>query len=216
MKMNTLSIGLPSSNPKSWLKDAATTIPGMTEVLYEPLYDSVVWPSGGASTLTLFQEAIGGPSGKTLSDTNMDLAGQLSAGKRFLVLGIELSFFSGAPSFDPGFGINSQLPEDVYGAYGSGSLTFKIQSKDYLRQAPLGTFPPGQGLHTDLWMEGQNVTNDIVTYANFNGRPFSMIGKTLIANQNFSIELKDLPALPTGNDGRIFCHLIGFSGRNVQ
>lgn len=214
--------GLRGNSPNSWFSNNRVNLPDTIETIWEPLYDSVTYPAAGATSLTFFQEQIG-KAGKTLKDTNMDLDGQLPKGKAFLVTGIQLAFYSGLDSdmaHDGDFPLDPNVTSDVRTFTENGHLIFRIQSKDYLRQAPLGKFPPVERLTVSSSLGGDNPAGDTkltsIEYAAPCGREFSINGVLLESNQNFSIELRDLPALPSAQDGKIVCTLNGFIARNAQ
>ncbi len=219
--MNTYNLarGLKAGNPKEWLSRNRVNIPNVKEVIWEPLYDTVTYPAAGASSLILFQDQIG-KSGKTLSQTNMDLDGQLPSGKALKVVSVQLAFYSGFSSNLHAPGQVSDVTNDVRTFTENGSLKFRINSKEFLRQAPLGKFPPAERLDgftaqaTSKTVAGNSI--DYTDYAVAAGRVFSISGLLLESNQNFHIELNDLPALPSGVDGRIVCTLNGWLGRNAQ
>jgi hypothetical protein len=112
----------------------------LVDVIVEPLYDTQTILAAGALTLTYFQVPLGqGASNfgaatvtKQLADTNMDLAGQLSAGYNFDLLG-----FRAQPSFNI-------TAADARLWSSGGAFTFTIASKPYLR-VPLDTIPAGMG-----------------------------------------------------------------------
>lgn len=223
--MNHLARALRSDSPNSWFSKNRVNIPNVKEVIWEPLYDTVTYPAAGASSLLLFQDQIG-KSGKTLNETNMDLDGQLPKGKAFKVVSIQLAFYSGLASnriIDAAtLGEGPEITDDVRTFAENGALKFRIQSKEYLRQAPLGKFPPVERLAASSSVNAARLTaetsNSIYAteYAAPAGRVFSVQGLLLESNQNFIIELLDLPPLDSGVDGKIVCTLNGFLGRNAQ
>jgi hypothetical protein len=220
--MRYLQRGVNGGNPADWMKQNRVNLAGVSEVIYEPLYDTATYPAAGTTSITLFQNQIG-KNGKTLKDTNMDLDGQLPAGKMFLVTGIQLAFYSQDSSGkfveNDGSAINF-ITRDVRTFAENGHLILRIQSKDYLRQAPLGKFPPVEKVDgfSSVSMDNSTFVNThaFVEHVAPAGREFSINGLLLESNQNFSIELRDLPALPSGVDGKIVCTLNGFIARNAQ
>lgn len=213
--MNNLARGLKGGNPSEWFNKNRVNIPSMKETIWQPLYDSAAITAAGTSSVTLFQDQIG-KNGKTLTDTNMDLDGQLSSGTAFLVTGIQLAFYSGAESMPIPSSLSALVVQDTYQFANSGSLTFRIQSKDYCRQAPLGKFPPVERLAVDFAMHGDPAAFESIKYAAPSGREFSVRGLLLESSQNFSIELRDIAPMASGIDGRVVCTLNGFLGRNAQ
>jgi hypothetical protein len=214
--MKHLARGLKSSNPNDWFANNRVNLPNYKEVIWEPLYDSQTYPNAGASSLLFFVDQIG-KNGKTLSDTNMDLDGQLPKGKAQLVTGIQVEFFSGADCYhNDAADADYNYLDDVRAFAENGALRFRIQSKDYVRQAPLGKFPPVNRLSGMVSGSGTSANNSSIQFARPIGREFAIRDLLLESNMNFSIELIGLPALPTGIDGRIVVSLNGYSARNAQ
>lgn len=96
------------------------TYPGGQEVITQPVYDSVTFAAAAAmAKTTLFQTPIG-QNGKTLAQTNMQLAGQLPSPQRITVRSIQL-----------GISMNT-APVDVNNILENVSLTFIVGKKPML------------------------------------------------------------------------------------
>ena len=112
----------------------------VVDVIVQPLYDTNTIPAAGSLNLAYFQAPIGAGVGnfgaaaavKTIADTNMRLAGQLSSGYNF-----DLKGFRVQPAF-------TMTGTDGRNWSVGGVFTFTIASKDYL-QVPLDTIPAGMG-----------------------------------------------------------------------
>lgn len=141
------------------------TNPGFSEVIRQPLYDFLLMAAAGVQRLAFFQTpvgaglttALGGVAGtpKTLSDTNMTLAGQLPSGFQFLTEAIEVQFYPGSVStantYTPAamtffavaaaVTVGGQL-NDSNIFYQGGLLEFNVLSKNYFRLTPLVNFVP--------------------------------------------------------------------------
>ncbi len=202
------------------------------EVTRQSLYDATTYAAAGQTSLTFFQLPIG-QSGKTIADTNMELAGQLPAPKYFLVESIEILFFPGddpvsvdnsAASPDA---IATNFANDVYAVEQSGSLNFFIGSKTYLEEAPLGRFPPKTRLETEFAFAKNSTTaqaessNQIsADYAAFCGRPYFLDPYMILLapTQNFNVTLTwpVAVALPSTVDARIQVTLDGVLYRLSQ
>lgn len=120
----------------------------LLDVIVEPRYDTNTIPLAGSLSLTYFALPIGqgqssfGAAGvtKSLSDTNMDLAGQLPAGYNFRILG-----FRAQPAFNMVGSVGGAISSGDAGNWSFGGvLIFTISSKPYLR-VPLDTIPAGVG-----------------------------------------------------------------------
>lgn len=213
--MKTLARGLKGGNPNEWFNKNRVNIPGMKEVIYQPLYDTQVYEAAGNQSITFFGDKIGS-NGKSLSQTNMDLDGQLPSGQAFLITGIQVAFVFGGNLEADDVSDDINFINDLRTFAENGSLTLRIQSKDYLRQAPLGKFPPVERLAVGVSGADGAVGFTLSTYCTTAGREFSVRDLLLESNQNFSVELRDLPALPSTIDAELIVTLNGFLGRNAQ
>lgn len=214
--------GVPSLNQ---LKAYQVNRPGW-EAVRQSLYDFTTYAAAGHSTLTFFSLPIG-QGGKTLSDTNMELAGQMAANTKFLVESVEIHFLPTTPTVAaqmPGAAVAvltiPQIVNDAYIALRGGNLQFVVGSKPYLREGPLGRFPP----KTHFTVEGAAATTVAATqltaiFPYWTGRPYMLkpAAVMLEANQNFGVTL----AWPEGaqaitNPARIGVVLDGFLYRRSQ
>lgn len=203
--------GLNLRNPAKTLAGAQVLMPNSAEVIYQPLYDTQTYPNAGANALAFFQESVG-VNNKTLADTNMELNGQLPKGQAFVVTGVQCAFYPGENSDDTAV---TSITDDVRAFAENGALVFRIGSKDYITQAPLGKFPPVEGLEVSSAVaDGSGIIN--VEYARPDGREFAILDLELASSQNFKVSLLNLPALPSGVDGKIVVSLNGYLYRNTQ
>jgi len=201
--------GLSNPTYQKAVAEGRVNLPGKVECIWQPLYDSIALPAAGAASLVFFQNPIG-QAGKTLADTNMELSGQIPKGQNFLVTGVEVALFPGEV---PDAAASNQFSNDVYNFYKAGALIFRIGAKDFLRQAPLIKFPPVNRLAGQV---ATGIVASIVTYIQAAGREFAVSDLMLESNQNFSLELQGLPAMPSGSAARIVVSLNGWLYRNAQ
>lgn len=206
--------GLVAPNVQRAIQKASVNLPGKVETIWEPRYDYQTLAAAGASSILFFQEPIG-QSGKTLEDTNMDLTGQIPKGQNFLITGIQFEIY-------PGVGISSatapsDFADDVYDVLNSGVLILRIGSKEYVRQGNLMKFAPVNRMYVNSAVATTQTTTDAqIQYASGCGREFTVIDLLLTSNQNFSVELRELDALPSGQNARIGITLNGYLARNAQ
>ncbi len=195
------------------------------EIIRQGLYDRQAYPAAGATQLNFFTAA---PGGRTLSDTNMTLAGQLPTNQNFLIQSIEILFFPTTPT------VAAQMPavfgaqavaaiiNDAYIFRRAGNLNLNIGSKSYLQEAPLGKFPASQQFHleaaaADVSTAGANFQTRIA-FADMIGRPYLVDPNiTLVENQNFSVSLN----WPEGvqaitNPASVYVTLAGVLARRSQ
>ena len=118
------------------------------------LYDSAVYAAAGQTVLNFFQNP--GANGalvaspKTLSETNMQLAGQLPSNQMFIVESIDLHVQPNVNTSEVaadkiavyGAGAVAAPIKDVWVIRRSGNLTLSIGNKPYVQEAPLMVFPP--------------------------------------------------------------------------
>lgn len=198
------------------------------EAVRQTMYDFQAYQAAGHSFLQFFALPVG-QGGKTLSDTNMTLAGQLPKNQEFLIQSIEVQFFPTTPTVAAqmpgafGAGVAQQLLNDVFIVGRSGNLQMIIGSKPYLQEAPLGKFPPKTHLNIDAALSDATTAAANLQgrsgYAYWGGRPYVLDPAPLLLpeNQNFAITLN----WPEGvqaitNPGRIGVVLDGILYRRSQ
>lgn len=211
--MATPQRGLSAKSPKSAFATSRTNIPNYTDALWQPLYDYQNLPAAGASSQRFFIDPIG-TGGKTVEDTNMELSGQIPKGQAFLITGVQVELYPGEAIQQDSV---SQFADDIYDFYTNGALKLKIGSTDFITQGNLMKFPPVNRLGLDSSVS--DTTADTVhsyLYASATGREYAIKDKLLESNQNFSVELIGLSAMPSGNDARVGVTLNGFLYRNAQ
>jgi hypothetical protein len=170
------------------------------EAIRQSLYDFQAYAAAGVTQMTFFALPLG-QGGKTLSDTNMNLAGQLPANIEFLVQSIEVHFLpttptvaAAMPSF---FGAQAAqvLINDAYIFGRSGNLNLTIGQKPYLQEAPLGRFPPKANFTLDAALsDATTAAASLQTrtgYGRWAGRPYLLAPASLRLpeNANFSVTL---------------------------
>ena len=197
------------------------------EKIKQSLYDSSAYPAAGATTLQFFQLPKG-QGGKTIEDTNMDLAGQLPTNILLLCECIEILFFPTTPTvaaaMPAAFGAQAVAVQvnDAYIFNRAGSLTFRIGSKDYLQEAPLQVFPGKTKFHVEAAAADATTaaadTQTRIAFAQSCGRPYLLNPPLLlIENQNFSVSL-DWPngAQAITNPANVFVKIDGQLFRRAQ
>lgn len=211
------------------LQNHLTQVGAISDVIWAPLYDSNSYPSAGTLQLNFFSLPIGqgttsapGASGtKTLADTNMTAAGQLTMGNDFYMTGQEVLFFPGenpaAAGTTEGFFIN-----DTWVFSKSGVLTLSIGSnRNYIQDGPLGQFPPITRLAVATAVAGTGsatTTINEITYAVMAGQPYSITPVYITATLGFQ-ETMTWPAVVatvSPNAARVFSRLDGYLIRNAQ
>lgn len=203
------SRGLRNKNIQRTIDNARVNIPNVKESIWQPLYDYQAYGPAAAQTLSFFQTPIG-QGGKTLVDTNMELAGQIPTAQNFAITGIQVELMPGQLTTSPTL---TAFTDDLYTFYRTGALILRIGSKEYVRQGNLMKFPPVNRLNIDT---GIGNLAGIVAYGQADGREFEVEELLLTSNQNFSVTLQGLPALPSGIAARLGVTLNGYLFRNAQ
>lgn len=213
-----------------------TTVAGVADAIWSPLYDYQAYATAGFLQASFFAVPQGqgttsspGATGpKTVADTNMQVAGQLPRGNRFLCVGIEVEFWPGST---PGLQLTAaptaaQMArnwDDVYSVLKGGSLTLNIQQRIYAQDAPLMKFPPQTRL-TGVAAVSGNDTNattvgyEQIEYATACGAGYSIIPVYIESTQFFNVVIA-FPALiatPSTVDARIGVRLLGNLIRDAQ
>jgi len=208
------------------------------EVITQSLYDSAAYAAAGVQSLVFFQNGIGAGTGfgggaKTLSDTNMQMSGQLPAGMCFIITSFEVDFQPTTPtgsnsSYLPGVAgvapsVVPALINDAYIFRRSGNLTFFTLAKDYLQEAPLMRFPAtadfvADGALSDTTTAAASGARTI-QWATSVGSPYVITPNNLLipSSTNFKVTL----AWPEGvqaiqSAARVFVRLNGLLFRLSQ
>lgn len=220
---------------KAQLQQHRTTVPGVQDCVWAPLYDFNTYVAAGQLQINFFQvpqgggttSAPGATGAKTIADTNMTNAGLLAKGNEFYCNGIEVLFFPGIlPSREAVALANvGQFADDVWTVMRAGWLKFNIQQRPYALDAPIGKFPPVTRLHvvtnTQLAPAGAATATSTLyeeTYAAASGARYDIVPTYIVSNQAFQLQLNwpAVVALPSGVDGRIGVRLRGYLIRDAQ
>jgi len=203
---------------------------GSRDVVYWPLFDSNSWGTAGQTLLQFFTQPVGqgttsapGASGvKTLADTNMTAAGQLTLGNDFFMTGIEFALYPGDnPEQVGGANFINAFLNDTYNAGKSGYATLQVGSnRVYIQDGPLMNFPPSARLFYSGAVGGTNTagTQSIVSqvYASWVGDPYEITPIYIQATQGFQVSVAWPAAVTLTATARLFNRLRGYLVRNAQ
>lgn len=201
--------GLPNQNIGHAIRNSRVNIPGVVASQWWPLYDYQVKTAAATAQQSFFQQPIGA-AGKTLNDTNMDLAGQIPKGQTFQITGIQVELY---PGVELDTAAATLFCNDVYDFYKTGTLTLTIGSKDYVRHGNLLKFAPVNRLAGQV---ATGLVTQQISYMAAAGREFTVEKLLIESSQNFSVVLKDMAALPSGQPARLGVTLNGYLFRNAQ
>jgi hypothetical protein len=220
------------------------TNPNFAEVVRQPLYDYQIMPGAGAQQLSFFQvpvgqgvtSALGATVGnpKTLSDTNMNLGGQLPSGFEFLCEAIQVEFYPGsvntANTYTPGTvtffaaaaaaTVGGSL-NDCNTFWQGGLLEFNVLGKNYSRVTPLIKLIPAASFDLSAAVASNSATVGEVGAGVLKptGQPYDLLPPvSLQPSVNFEVTIKwpAAQALPTGFNGRVGVILDGWAKRAGQ
>lgn len=208
------------------------------DVIWQPLYDAQSYGTQGSTQFTYFTAPIGsgttsapGATGnKTIADTNLQTAGQLTLGNREFVVGVEVLLFPGAAStFGPGETTTEantgRFCNDLYAIGKAGTFVLTVGSdRKYVEDGPLNMFPPvtrlalSAALATSLGSTTATAVLDQVDYAAWSGEPYSIVPIFIQENQGFQVQLNFPAAVapPSAIAPRTFVRLRGYRIRNAQ
>ncbi len=144
----------------------------------------------------------------------MDLAGQIPKGQNFLVESISIEFFPGVAIDDS---VQSEFAQDVQRVASSGVLEFRVGSKLYKNEGPLGIYPPNYHQIGYSALSDTSVTTlTSYLYASNTGKEHEIVPVKLTSNQNFSVNLAWSVVQTISADARIGVRLNGRLFRNAQ
>lgn len=215
--------------------------PGALQVTHQPLYDTVLYPAVGANQLTFFTQPVGqgqtvAPGAlvntpKTLSDTNMQVAGVLPRFQSFLISSVELIFLPGSVATATLFANDNPAEfnvaaavtavnsvNDSYAFYNSGNFQFDVTGTNLLQLAPLRMLPPKTLMNIDAAFASNSATVGTLSAAllKMSGQAFMLDPAiTLAENASFVARLNwsNLIAMPSGFNGSVKLILDGYQVR---
>lgn len=194
--------------------------PDSTEAIWQPFYDYQSYGTAGATSFIFFQVP-NGQSNKTYADTNMELAGQFPAPTAFLCTAVMVAYFPGAVPSIVGTATAANTPwNDVVAIANSGWFELKIGSKVYLRDAPIGKFPPnftiGGVSSVGVASGATTIIQTQTGFARAQGRYYEITPFLIPQSQNFNVSLYWPTAQTVSTTGRIGVILDGFYYRQSQ
>lgn len=204
--------------PISALQQYNPNRPDATEAIWQPFYHFQSYASAGQTSLTFFQT----PKGQLANgyaDTNMEQAGSFPAPTAFLCTAIMVAFFPGGnPSTTGTQGAVSAYWNDQVAVANSGYLELTIGSKVYMRDAPVGKFPPNFSVGGFGYAMGNSTAGVIAQtgFARAIGRYAEITPFLIPQSQNFNVAIYWPTAVSTASTGRIGVILDGFYYRQSQ
>lgn len=220
-------------------------IAGKLEVIRQPLFDRIHYPTAGiVGDMTFFatpqgagqstESAAAAGTSKSAADTNMTQNGQLPAPQAFWVDGLEFTvdpgsvsttnvytslvptFYNTTPASTVQAGVNDQLT-----ILNAGAVSFSIAQKDYFNLSPLDQFPPQARKRIDgsMAISGTQTSMGGTQFMYIDGEPrFFDPGFGIPTGMNFAVKVRfaSLQATPSGFNARIQCQLKGWLFRAAQ
>lgn len=207
---------------------------GDTDVVWWPLFDSISYPSAGATQFAFYSNPIGqgtssspgaGAVAKTIYDTNLQIGNQLTSGNEFFMIGSESNLMPGVSNAAlpltvlPG---RANVPttigafaNDIWSVGQGGIKTMTVGTdRKYFQDGPMAVFPPSQRLSgfSAIANTASTAAGEEVTYASWSGELYTMIPVYIQANQNFTITVSfaALIPLPSGQIARLVDRMRGY------
>jgi hypothetical protein len=211
-------------------------VSGTQDVIWDPLYDSIAYPSAGSLQFSFYSNPIGqgtssapgaGAVAKTIYDTNLTIGNQLTSGNAFLMVGTENFFFPGvnnsttptvAFAVEPG---RTNVPttvgifvNDIYNVGAGGNKTMQVGTeRQYITDGPLTIFPPATRLAVSCALAGGTTTiGNEIAYAQWSGELYSIVPIFIQSNQNWTMVVTFAALIPTPSlqIGRIVDRMRGY------
>lgn len=225
--------GRPVLSP-DYLQTHRVGVPGTKDVIWNPLFDFVSYPSAGGTLFTFYANQQGqgvsttpgaGAVAKLPTDTNLTINNQLTKGNEFYAIGSESLFYPGVS--------NAALPltvlpgranapttvgifvNDVWSVGNGGIKTLKIGTdRTYINDGPLMMFPPVTRLALQAALSGNAITTagQEISYAAWSGEPYTIVPIYIEANQQFTMTIAYPVLIPTNSAqiGRLGDRLRGY------
>lgn len=196
-------------------------LPGQSETIWWPLYDIQAYGTGGFTTATFFQRAVGA-GGITKASTNMVTPGTIPRGQQFLITSIEVELYSASADISVADGVAPIQVEDYYKVMTAAAyLELTIGSKPYVTEGPLIRFAPRQRIKADMAVAANDTTANTATtvsngLAQVCGETYDIVPLVLVPNQNFDIRISFDAAQTITTQGRLGVTLNGYLTRNAQ
>jgi hypothetical protein len=222
------------------LQQHSVGVPGQADVIWDPLYDSLAYPSAGSLTFSFYSNPIGqgtsstpgaGAVSKTIYDTNLTIGNQLTSGNNFYMIGSENLFFPGvnnstvattAFAVEPGRAnvatTTGIFVNDVYNVGNGGNKVMTVGTdRAYVTDGPLNLFPPATRLAGFAGLAGQGGaaatgSGQEVSYAAWSGELYTIAPIYIVANQNWTMQLTFAALIPTPSAqiGRLIDRMRGY------
>jgi hypothetical protein len=214
-------------------------VAGQQDVIWDPLYDSIAYPSAGSLQFSFYSNPVGqgtssapgaGAVSKSIFDTNLTIGNQLTSGNAFLMVGSENLFFPGvnnsttptvAFAVEPGrtnaattVGI---FVNDIYNIGNGGNKVMTVGTdRQYITDGPLNIFPPATRLAAAMAVAGQGSsttgTGFEVSYAAWSGEIYNIAPIFIQSNQNWTMVVSFAALIPTPSAqiGRLVDRMRGY------
>jgi hypothetical protein len=215
-----LAGGRPVLTP-DYLSTHRVGVPGTKDVIWNPLYDFLAYPSAGSLLFSFYANQIGqgtsstpgaGAVAKSLFDTNLTINNQLTKGNEFYAIGSESLFYPGVSNAAlpltvlPG---RSNVPttvgifvNDVW-SVGNGGLKILTIGTDrkYIQDGPIMMFPPVTRIAMQAAVAQVSATGTgagiEIEYGAWSGEPYTVVPIYIEANQQFLLQVSFAALIPT-------------------
>lgn len=190
------------------LADYGVTAANVVEAHPQVFFDYQAYPAAGQLQFTFFQNAIG-QGGYTQGTTNMPANGQFPNPQQFLWTGTEVCFFPGKTvHFSAQAAGKSRLDDSEFVLYAPATATVVINTKEYLREAPLAALPQTWGINA---VGASDATNNISALGDSRGDLRRTSGQLVPSNTSIKgiITFDAVAATPSTVAGTIGMRIYG-------
>jgi hypothetical protein len=206
---------------QDYLNSHRVGVAGQKDVIWNPLYDWIAYPSGGGLLFSFYANQIGqgtsstpgaGAVAKSIYDTNLTISNQLTKGNEFYAVGSEsflqpgvsnaalpLTVLPGRANLPTTVGI---FVNDVWSVGQGGVKTLTVGTdRKYIQDGPLFMFPPVARLAVAAALAQVSATGTgsgiEISYASWSGEPYSIVPLYIEANQQFNLTVAFNTLIPT-------------------
>jgi hypothetical protein len=217
----------------AYLTSHTVGVAGQQDVIWNPLYDAIAYPSAGQLLFSFYANPQGqgtsstpgaGAVAKSIYDTNLQIGNQLTAGNEFYMIGSESLYFPGVSNAALPLGVlpgRSNVPttvgifvNDIYsiGVGGTKILTVGTDRK-YIQDGPLNMFPPATRLAVAAAIaNGATAAGMEIAYAAWSGEIYTITPIYFQSNQNWTMVVNFAALIPTPSltIGRLMDRMRGY------
>lgn len=184
------------------------SLANVVEAFWYPVWDRQTYAAAGSTLLTFFQNPVGA-GGRTYEDTNMQAAGNFPSQQNYVLTQLEIEFLPGAATSTAAYAT------DQLAFQNDGWLELNIGSKNFYREAPLGSFPPKHRLDVQA-VNDASAAPVVFRYAQNRGEVANLTPMLIPSLMNFAVTMNWASAVSVSTDALVRVKMGGFLYRTAQ